>query len=344
MNSKRNINDDLIRVISVILVISIHTWGRPWQDNVWASAVLLTIIYTCNTFFFMLSGKYNLRKEFNSPSDYLTYYKKKVPDILLPYAILSFILSGWNFYLQGLTESSGFVMFIKFALKEFFSENASTHLWFMFLLLGYLLSAPFLSKMLHAMSDKELGILFGIGLAWNIVYYYLFMDFWHNFSYGGWILTGWIMYFVGGHYIDRVTASGDPKVIRSFYIAGLIGFIVNVVASVLMAGSYFDPTGLAPAFMLFCAGAYVFLGRLPSIKNEIAVKVISFIAKHSFAIYLIQFHIANNITPKIVTLEAGVPAFAAGICVTFVLSLAAAFVIDLVLAPIKAGLKKLLKI
>ncbi len=69
MNSKRNINCDLMRVISMIFVIAIHA-DRSFIKTPFLEVVLSTILFTCNGIFYLLSGRFNLQTQFETRADY----------------------------------------------------------------------------------------------------------------------------------------------------------------------------------------------------------------------------------------------------------------------------------
>jgi len=68
MEMKRNINCDLMRVVSMLFVIAIHV-ERSFIKVSFLETVLSTILYTCNGMFFMLSGRFTLKKEFSCAED-----------------------------------------------------------------------------------------------------------------------------------------------------------------------------------------------------------------------------------------------------------------------------------
>lgn len=343
MNSpkKRNAADDLIRIIMILMVIMIHTDDKPWADIPLLSALVTTLIFSCNSLFFQLSGKYSLRHTFNDKSDYLDYYKKRLIDIVFPYVCTSLLLSIWNMQVTPdpeINASSQLIYYLKFAFKELFSANNSIHLWFMFLLMGFILSAPFLSKMLHAMSRTELNILFAIGILWNVVRVFLFMDFYKPFAYSGWLLSGWILHFCMGYYIANAV---DDDNRFKYMCAGLLGLIINIICLTLIPHRFYEPTDQAPTYILFCAGLYIVFSYIIRIKKEAAEKVILFLAAHTFTIYMIHFNIAHYITPLIVRVSSVTGRYFLSVLITYLLSLIAAVVLDSIYTVCKKGLYKI---
>ena len=333
--SVRNIGDDLIRVISIIFVIMIHTGEKPWDGIPLLDAFITTIIFFSNSFFFMLSGKYNIGRRFESPNDYGLYFKKKFVDILFPYIIVSMLLSIWNLLLipdLDMGTTPVVVYYLKFSLKELFSDNSSTHLWFMFCLMGFLVSAPFLSKMLNSMNDCELHILFGIGILWNTVSVFLFPFFYKPYSYNGWFLAGWIIHFCLGYYLDRIMKNDKHTWI---YVAGGIGFIINVLGMTFASGRFHNPTDLTPSFILACSGAMAFLSKSIKINNVQFSRIIRFLAKHIFMIYMVHYNIVNYVTPLITDSLPTQIRYFSSVVITFLISLIIAVILNFVISPVK---------
>ena len=147
----RLINFDLMRVLMCIFVIMIHITEKPFSFPV--RAAYTSVFFLCNSIFYMLSGRFNLEHTFDSTGDCLNFYRKKFVSIYFPYILISFMLSAVNLYSHtGSITPKGVCVF---AFKEFFDTNSEKALWFMYPLIGLLISTPFLSKMFHAMSDRE---------------------------------------------------------------------------------------------------------------------------------------------------------------------------------------------
>ena len=104
-------------------------------------------------------------------------------------------------------------------------NNSATHLWFMYPLIGMLISTPFLAKMFQTMKDQEIEIFFLVAILWNIVSIYLTLDIGVGFSYSGWILSGYIIYYFAGYFCKRIINDNNKKIM---YTLGIIGFIVSV--------------------------------------------------------------------------------------------------------------------
>ncbi len=101
MDRGREVRYDVIRVVAMLFVIAVHVNPKPFNSFPWFKDVFDYIIYTCNGMFFMLSGFFNMKKEFKTKEDYTVYYEKKVISILLPYVLMTFLLYGYDYYQSG---------------------------------------------------------------------------------------------------------------------------------------------------------------------------------------------------------------------------------------------------
>lgn len=82
---------DFIRVIAMLMVLALHVelktryfrvdYNIPWY---FSNSIIIFLI-VCNPIFFMISGKFNLRCQLISISDYFDYYKKKFINIFIPF-------------------------------------------------------------------------------------------------------------------------------------------------------------------------------------------------------------------------------------------------------------------
>lgn len=81
-------NYDFIRVIACIFVIMIHIEDKPFSFNI--RMIYTTVLFTSNGLFYMLSGKFNLERTYNSIEDYIITTEKNL--------FLSYFLIYWLVY------------------------------------------------------------------------------------------------------------------------------------------------------------------------------------------------------------------------------------------------------
>ncbi len=331
----RDISLDFIRVVSMIFVIGAHTSPKPMARSPLFTAAFLMILLTCNSNFYMLSGELNLSKRFETAGDYRRYFAGKAVSLLFPYLLVTAMLTVWNMAVSGgeITLSS----YVKHLYLDIMAENNKIHLWFMYPLVGMLLSAPFLSRMVNAISDTELHIMFVIGILWGIVSIYFTADWDVGFAYSDWLWDGWSLTFFAGYYSRRVIKEENKAV---WYGLGLICFVINLLGTRLIPQHNKHWTDLAPAFLIFSMAAYTFLKNEIPIKGELPRRVIFFLASHSFTVYLVHYNVISSVTVKILRPVKPAVCFFLSAAVTFAVSLLIAVVLDgCVIHPVQRYLK-----
>lgn len=340
MNRGRDVRYDVIRVTAMLFVIAVHVNPKPFNSFPWFKDVFDDIIYSCNGMFFMLSGLFAMRKEYVTREEYDRYYKKKIVSILVPYVVMTFLLYGYDFYHSG--RAFEMRLFIEETINQFTSLNSQQHLWFMYSLIGLLLSAPFFSKMLHAMSDWEIKLLFAMCIGWNTVSIYLINDLGWNFNYGKWLMSSWTMYFFLGYFHDRLINEKNKKL---WYLLGIAGFLITVLWKYVIPFENHNARDFAPAYTFFVLSVYTFLLYEVKIIGKWLQGLILFLARHSFTVYLIHYLVLEIIGQRFYVSTSA----KAGFIVTYGVCLAGsvlfAVVFDQVMKKmIQSPLKKLLKL
>ncbi len=166
-DSSRNNQDDLIRIVAMIFVMIFHS-GFVLENNL----IISTFVLPCNSLFFMLSGKYSLRLTFNEKKDYFRFYIKKFINLFVPlfiFSVLFFVYSHLH------TNESIQTLLIWFGYG-FLGDTINGVYWFPYVLLGLMLSTPFLCKLVQNLSDFELKLLFVISFFWQLVSVMLVQD------------------------------------------------------------------------------------------------------------------------------------------------------------------------
>ena len=325
----REIQSDLIRVIAMLFVICVHVHTNLGERHWFLDGLRVAMILTCNGMFFMLSGKYNLRfqaeKEQNS---YGSFYQKKLTSIVIPFVIYTLVVYICNMQWENWSLSVA----IQDYFRVFFDRNITTHLWFMYQLIGILLSAPFLAVMLHNLSDKSLILLLSIGFGWNFVSITLLPDILgYTFNFSGWILSEMLLYFVLGYALDRIIKKKEH--VMALCGLGILGVIITIVQGHFFEDKFTGLYDLSLVYIFVNIGLYLFLERICLIKSENFARVLSFIAKHSFGVYILHFYViqwlGNNLHFPWVKLE--IASYLLSVLTVFVLSFAASFFLDTVI-------------
>lgn len=332
---KRNYSLDLMRIFLCFCVIAIHSMTYVQTDNEFVDSILLIIFAQANGLFYMISGYFNLEKEFNNAEDIKKYYKDKFIYILFPFLAFLLVWQVWDyFHAYG---SFNIIDFFKSYYELVVSTASKGHMWFMYPLFGLLLSTPFLSKMLHNMDNKELKILWYISIGWNVLCYFLCYDFGIDFGFDGWMLSGWIIYYFAGYYYRHVVTN-ESKI--KWLIIGLIGFVCTVLG-LNHLDAFEGANDIQPLFTLFCMGCLVFWDKCIILKNEKINKIILFISKNTFMIYLFHLRAMEYVIRKLSIAGAS---FINGLIVvfgTFIVALVLAIVTNLILKPIQKYMEQI---
>ena len=333
---KRDIQLDLIRVISMILVIGIHCAVKPFSASPMIQKSFIRFMFACNGMFYMLSGRFALSTKCNTKMEYKKYYINKVCSIVFPMVLVTFGVEFCkDIYKNGF--SLNILQYLKHVYECIMTTNAQNHMWFMYPLIGMLLGAPFIAKMLDKMEDWELKLLFYIGIGWYIVRTYLTIDFNIGFSYSGWLLQDFALYFFAGYFCKRIVNEKNKKY---WYILGIIGFLITIFGEKIFP-VYQNPADISAAFLFYTIAMYLFIQYECKIKTNVSKNIISFLAKHSYAIYLIHGSIGLAIVHRVLKVDNEYIFFVGHMVVCLVVSTCCAMLMNyIVVFPLQKYVKK----
>lgn len=335
MKHSRLFQYDLIRVIAMVFVIGVHL-PFDFTENPWLVSAKGAIFLLGNAMFYMLSGKFNLTEKayISIPK----FYKKKAVNILFPFFLWSLLIYFYNIRHSYQAMSVGEIG--KGFLDAVLVTNPSTHLWFMYPLVGFLISAPFLAKLLDALSEKEIWILVTVGLVWSLVQIILIYDITLGYSpFSGWFLDSWCFYFAMGACIDRLHDTIMKK--KLFYIGiGLLCLLMTTLWKIYLPDRSAYIYDLSPVYMLASVGIYLLILCIPESNNSRIKKVISFIARHSFGVYAIHTIVIEQVKWKLYFLT-GFKGYIMKYIIVLGVSLSCSWLVDLiVIEPVKSLLNR----
>lgn len=273
---------DFVRVMAMVMVVAVHATGAldtrgpivTWYHN-FAQA----LFFSANAIFFMMSGKFNLtERSYERPS---LFYSKKFRGIILPVLVIFLLRTLFDLW----PEWGSVAHVAKVYVKNLLGEFSSTEYWFIFSLVSFLLVAPILSLATGGMSlTMKWGFYFG-GLAWLFVRFVTAnMGIMFSWSF---LFSGFLFTFFIGPFVEELFSSRRAR--RLLYGVSLVCLVVTVL---LFREGYRD--GIhdnSPFYMLYSVGIYLLLISLGGrIRSQRLGRVIAFVARHSFTVYLI--HIA----------------------------------------------------
>lgn len=279
---------DLMRVLFMLMVLGVHVLSVSKQfsekfNTTWIITTILTDIFLiCNPLFFMLSGRFNLKKEFNTKEDYKKFYIKRVISLLIPFLIFSIVI-----YIYRNFNNLSIVDFAKGLL----AGNIEGTYWFVYTLLGIMIFSPFFAKMLRNMNLFEKKLFFIISFCVNtfITVFAVFkVPNMITFNIVG--LVHWNFYYLMGEYIEEIFSTRKSR--KIIMLIGILAFILQFVLRCTIDTGYrlSDPS---PLLTLQALALYFFVLEFVKIKNEKLKNIISYFSKYSYIFYLLHMTVIN---------------------------------------------------
>lgn len=297
---ERNVNLDVIRCLAMFMVIMVHTIGnlagfaQPYNKMWYVVEITNSIVFACNGLFFMLSGYLSLDKNKESIKE---FYLHKIIKIIVPFFIISFLYYVRSLYFANDLSVISIMKNIPDFIMQFLTGNISSHFWFMYYLIGAYIMCPFLGKMVENLSDHELKIFTGISFGLQIFITTISFTKW-SFYYQAFLTIGlinWMFYFLLGYTVKRLI---KPKMISwKWLIGGMICSLVVVLLEkrFLCSNPYID--NQSPTMMIMTISIFLFVRDYVHISSMRFGKIITYIAKHSFVVYMMHIIVLARIIP-----------------------------------------------
>ena len=314
---------DVVRVIAMFFVVAVHSLmvvDVSWATGSLYVSALQALFFTANALFFLLSGKFNLRER-KGDDDLKRYYLKRARNFLLPILVLFFVRTLYN-----LAPNFGSVgnVFKSFAINTLGAFNSMEY-WFVFSLFGFLLSAPFVAGGFSRLTVFGKKCFAGIGLGYSL-FVTLFSNLGIDFGWGN-LFGGFAFAFFLGAFVDEVAQHRRATAILG--IVGLVSYLANV--TLVTVGWGVNAFDLSPLYTLTAVALYVTILRV--FRDANPSKVVSYLAKHSFSVYLIHMMVLMPLAHSLPQFM-GVSSIGAHVGVTiavFGITLALAIIVDTVL-------------
>src|ERR1044072_3173923 len=288
---------DLIRVVAIFLVVVIHVsgqltniWGKIPVDQWIIADIYGGIARIAVPLFFMISG-YLLLPRSESLRD---FYLKRMPKILIPFVVWSFIYLGWYCGNHPNTCTPGVIWDLLFVQGTYY------HLWFLYSLISIYLILPVLRLMIRPDTDKK--ILWYLILLWLIFQPLLtiahkFWDF--SIKLNAPLATGFVCYFILGYLLGEITLTRARSIFSSAIWA--IGMLITILGAYLFTrasgkfdGFFYDFVSLN---VILASGAAFLLLRWVSERQPFTSRSLHTITRtlalSTFGIYLIHILIVE---------------------------------------------------
>ena len=314
---------DLLRLIAMLMVITAHCtdmYNATPQDDPMAGfwgMFIGSMMRPSVPLFAMMTGLLLLPVN-SSP---LEFYRKRIPRVLIPMVLWSvlYYLVPWFTGLLGLDKSIISVMFpyvyepsqeLGATLKNIaqipFTFNFyTTHMWYIYMLIGLYLLMPFFSAWVK-MNDKALTkaylVLWGISLflpyLMQVISPFIFGTCHWN-AYGTFhYFAGFTGYLLLGHLMAKGNSLTTRKVVALGIIMYLAGYAVTYLGFSTIGAkyTYAEAPELTQLFWLFCTpnvalmalGVFMIVQRI-KISSPKLQAILANTTKCSFGAYLMHY-------------------------------------------------------
>lgn len=328
MQNNRDYIYDYLRVLSCFFICCFHCSGRLLTYNKfsviwWEHNVITAIVITGLVLFVFISGALILNKK---PEHIGHFYIKRFVSVVVPFLVYSYIylwINKYNFNFDLFLPSNFF-----YELYEICLAPVNYHLWFIYMIIGIYLFAPFLKKMLQNLDSSECKYLLVLLYFVSFIKYFL-PSFGIKIGINNLLIVDWIIPFVLGYLSTKDFINEYYKLIYAF---GILSFFFLIFATRFLP-DFKNLHDLAPTMLFQTQAIFIFFirNRKKICANNLINKFMKFVSYYSYEIYLIhalildflQIHIFYNVCFINETVNLFI-----GIILTFTLSFLCAFVIN----------------
>ena len=226
MFNKREYSFDILRVISMFMVVVIHVsnvysrnYGTISNLSYLFSLIFNTICRISVPIFLMISGALLLDKKYNKVK-----FKKRISKYIMLIAAWDVIYLIWEFFYLGITYNNIYILLIK---------PLRAHLWFLYTILVLYLAQPLAKKILEKAS-KNMKITLFIGWIFIAICSYInsfFASIISIFIYLGYFILGKYLY----NFIQNtINKNNKRRFIKKINILGTILIIICFCISIIL--------------------------------------------------------------------------------------------------------------
>jgi Uncharacterized protein conserved in bacteria len=283
----RRVIYDYIRVFACIGIICLHATG----DRADLTGIIFeTFSRISLPLFALLSGVLILGGD--KTKSYIKYYYKRFVRIVIPYLVYGIVYTGWvkegyiipdTITIDRLLNA---VRKIPDAIVSNLREYQFFHLWYMLMIIGFYVVAPFIRKGLTAFDRNDLKWLMIVMLGAYTAADYLPL-FGINIGITN-FFPDWMIYFLAGYILSKIEK-------KSMYVVFVIAGIFSVLGMFWMkmyhgdipVNNFYD---LAPHMMLATCGFYSLMMLVEPYITRIGPVnwIIMKLSKYTFSIYMIH--------------------------------------------------------
>lgn len=339
---KRIVFLDYMRVIACFMVIMVHACEfffidgsdigiRNLSDGFWVSVI--DSAFRCSVPMFVMISAYLLVPVRGSVT---AFFRKRFIRVLVPFVIWSLLYPVLPVVWGGMDDAD-----VMASLKRltYNFNDASGHMWFIYMLIGLYLFMPVISPWLEKAGKRAERMFL---LLWFVSSFFPYLRVCVGYVYGEcywnefnilWYFSGFIGYLVLAHYIRHYLAWSRQKQIVVGVVLYIVGYLIT--ASVwygrIPVSSTLQELELSwrfctPNVIFESLGAFMVIQALfTGIGKE--KRIISEISGLSYGIYLMHIFVLGAVFSVIVTLEIATP-------VTIIVTGTLTFIVCCILAKV----------
>lgn len=328
--NKREIKYDYLRTLAVFAIIMVHAIpAETLNYKQWLfAAALQPVLLVFVGIYFMLSGLFLLE---TGTEDIVKFYKNRFTAIFMPFVLYSSIYY-WYYEVYLSPEKKSWYRHLRAFLERLVEgtiPNAS-HMWFMYVILSLYLCAPFLARLLKALTDKDLKIFLIVMLTvQGFITYGPAFGLFPEAGLQYMVFKGWLIYFVLGYILKRLYRNSRYVL---FAVLGTAGFFITMAQKLVMPAFLPDIHDLALTMIAMAAAIFMFFEKFGHRFPVMLENTAFFISKHSYSLYLIHYLILGQFAEQAVGRSEirhyYVPKVISVTLLTFLLSLVFAWIMD----------------
>lgn len=303
---KRNVNLDLLRLISCTLVILVHTSSNiaymAITDNWWKTVhIYNSLAHSGNILFLMISGSLLLSESYHfEAKKFYTHNFLKLAVSYLLWLIIFNVIGVIRFVT--VEEGSFSLAVVQDAVKNVIRGVASYQFWFIPMLLGLYLLLPMLRAICHA--DKWLAPYF-VGLfltAYILFQTILYFDFPHKYLFESvmtripfTLINHYAGYFVMGYLLADLLRKGKIRHVRTVGILLIAaGILLSLMGDLSLAAQYGSENSLAMNEMfslcpcMIATGFFLFINSLRLPQDRRFPSLLQALSGLTFGVYMLH--------------------------------------------------------
>ena len=282
---------NIIRSLATLFIIILHVVAPLtylYGDKNWIFGIIISsIVRSCVPLFVMLSGALLLKKEYPIS----IFFKKRFTRVILPFLfwIVPYLLLDYSKIsnLKTLNSETTITWILNYIFLENSHLSSAYHLWYIYMIISLYLFVPIISKWLKKANNKEIEYFL---LLWLVSLFIEPIVLKYNLYFNLHYFSGYLGYFVLGYYLyDRINFKESNT--NYCYLVFTLGLAITIITTIY--SSIFDNkfnenffAYLTPNVALMALGLFRLIQQKTIIKTSITKKLIDFISKYSYGIFL----------------------------------------------------------